>query len=246
MHLIRQAPGRGPRRMRGLSLVELMVGIAIGMIVVAGATLMLGGLLSDNRRLITEAQVQQDLRATTDIITRELRRAGAWSEEAEALRLAWIEGNLLDAAHNHFAATLTPASGSADDTVDFSYHPTGPNREGPFGYRLNTGTGAIETRIRAGGWQDLTDRNTMEVTAFSVDRIDDSWQTIPCPRACADGTTNCWPRVYVRALEVSITARSRQFPEIERTFRSRVRLRNNYVQFAVIPPSPGVSLMCPT
>ena len=62
---------------RGLSIVELMVGIAIGLIIVAAASLLMSGQLNENRRLLAETQLQQDLRAASDIITRELRRIGA-------------------------------------------------------------------------------------------------------------------------------------------------------------------------
>ena len=65
--------------MRGLSIVELMVGIAVGMFVLAGASLLASSQLSDNRQLLLETQVQQDLRATADLIARELRRGGYWA-----------------------------------------------------------------------------------------------------------------------------------------------------------------------
>ena len=64
------------RHSRGISLVELMVGIAVGMIVVAGASVMLVNQVNEHRRLMLETQVQQDLRASADLILRELRRAG--------------------------------------------------------------------------------------------------------------------------------------------------------------------------
>lgn len=81
----RAAPA--PRaRQRGLSLVELMVGIAVGLFVVAGAIGVVTTQLGDNRRLLLETQVQQDLRATADIITRELRRAGA---DSNAMNQVW-------------------------------------------------------------------------------------------------------------------------------------------------------------
>ena len=62
---------------RGLSLIELMVGIAVGLFIVAAATVLVSGQLGENRRLMLDTQLQQDLRATADIITRELRRANA-------------------------------------------------------------------------------------------------------------------------------------------------------------------------
>ncbi|MBL0296208.1 MAG: hypothetical protein IPQ21_03185 [Betaproteobacteria bacterium] len=53
-----------------------MVGITVGLFIVAAAAMLVTTQLGDNRRLLLETQVQQDLRATADIITRELRRAG--------------------------------------------------------------------------------------------------------------------------------------------------------------------------
>ena len=72
-------PGSGRRRAaRGFSLVELMVGIAVGMFVVAAAAIMTSGQLTENRRLLLETQLQQDLRAAADIVARDLRRTGFW------------------------------------------------------------------------------------------------------------------------------------------------------------------------
>jgi len=62
----------------GLSIVELLVGIAIGLFILAGATLVTSTQLSNNRLLLLETQIQQDLRSTADLITRELRRSGYW------------------------------------------------------------------------------------------------------------------------------------------------------------------------
>ena len=54
----------------------MMVGIAIGLFIVAGAVALVATQLGENRRMLLETQVQQDLRAAADIITRELRRGG--------------------------------------------------------------------------------------------------------------------------------------------------------------------------
>ena len=88
-HAETRAPGAWQRRQRGLSIVELMVGVAIGLFVVAAASMLVVTQLSDNRRLTLETQVQQDLRATADIITRELRRAGHWGKARDGV---WYRG----------------------------------------------------------------------------------------------------------------------------------------------------------
>src|SRR6185369_348939 len=69
-----------PRRhQQGLSIVELMVGLAIGLVVVAAALLALTNHLRENRSLLLEARLMQDLQTTTDLIARDLRRAGPLS-----------------------------------------------------------------------------------------------------------------------------------------------------------------------
>ena len=62
---------RAATSQRGMSLVELMVGITVGLFIVAAATTLMANQLSDNRKLLVETQIQQDLRASMDIITRQ-------------------------------------------------------------------------------------------------------------------------------------------------------------------------------
>ena len=76
----------GPER--GTSIVELLIGIAIGLFIAAGATLLLTSQIGDTRRLLLEAQVQQDLRAAADLMSRDLRRAGYWGN---AYRHVWAQ-----------------------------------------------------------------------------------------------------------------------------------------------------------
>ena len=228
------------RRQRGLSLVELMVGITVGLIVVAAASLMLSGQLSDNRQLVAEAQVQQDLRATADIVVRELRRAGmnnrpeltVWGDPAASAPIA----NPFSAA-----ASLAPAEGESGSTVLFAYRDSGTEVTGPLGFRLNDTTGAIEALQRSGAWQELTDRGTINVREFTVNRLPDTRAIVACPNACPDGSTDCWPRMGVRAFELLIVAESRTTPQIVRRHQATVRVRNDDLPFN----DPAAARLCP-
>ena len=51
------APTPPRARQRGLSLVELMVGITVGMIIVAGVSLMMVNQIDEHRRLSLETQI---------------------------------------------------------------------------------------------------------------------------------------------------------------------------------------------
>ena len=213
--------GSRPAGQRGLSLVELMVGIAVGLIVVAGAVLIVSTQLGNNRRLLLETQLQQDLRATADIITRELRRVGYWHVHETGL---WYTGTV-GVAENPFSA-VTPASGATSD-LEF-YYRRRLGDTGPFGFKLDTGV--IRSRI-GGGWQDLTDGRVMQVTAFTIDVGTPQTYVLPCPRLCADGTGGCWPTMELRTATVAIAVQSATDPAVVRNLTSSTRLRNDRIRF---------------
>lgn len=218
---------RPARRPRGLSLVELLVGIAVGMFVVASAAMLVSSQLNDNRRLLLETQVQQDLRATADIVTRELRRIGHWPDAAG---FVWIDGAA--PVINPYATVQTDAGPPAE--VDFSYWRRNAE-DGPYGFKQDGHV--LRTLLGAGGWQELTDGNTLRITAFRVTPRDGPQTRLPCPKMCPDGTENCWPTLTVRELDVEIEGQAVSDPSVRRSLRSVVRLRNDLVQFNV-PGAP--------
>ena len=77
------------RFQQGLSIVELMIGIAIGLVIVAVALFALTHHLRENRSLLVEARLMQDLRTTSELIARDLRRAGELSQEGNTVRFAY-------------------------------------------------------------------------------------------------------------------------------------------------------------
>jgi prepilin-type N-terminal cleavage/methylation domain-containing protein len=231
----------------GLSLVEMMVGIAVGLIVVAAATLMVTTQLGDNRRLLLETQLQQDLRATADIVARDLRRAGALRRPEITV---WNPDGAT-AAVNVMAA-VTPASG-AGTSVAYNYQ-RGPVT-GPYGFDLVNGV--VRTRLAAGGWQELTDRNVITVDEFAITADPSAPIRLACPNACAlpapagQPDDYCWPTTTVRNLTVRISGVAVSDPAVRRTIESRVRVRNDAVQFnqpssdPAQAANPAFNVVCP-
>jgi type II secretory pathway component PulJ len=217
-------PPRPGSRQRGLSLVELMVGITVGLFVVAAAATLAATQLADNRRLLVETQVQQDLRASMDIITRQLRRAGALSQPQALLGLATPTA---DGQWNAYAP-VTLAGSAGRDEIGFRYV-VNAAESGPFGFKLQGGV--VKTLMGAGGWQDLSDPNTLVVTNLSITAGSAGSIALPCARLCSDGGTACWPTVEVRHYLVEITGHARSDTAVQRTLRSDVRLRNDWVRF---------------
>jgi prepilin-type N-terminal cleavage/methylation domain-containing protein len=218
----------GKLRQRGLSLVELMVGIAVGLFVVAAASLVVSSQLNDNRKLLLELQVQQDLRATADIISRELRRAAYWDVSQAGVVNSAIDP-LVEPVQNPNRVVLV--SGGAAQ-VTYKYKRLN-SEEGPFAFDLTT-NGVIRTNLTSqSGFQELTDVNTLVVDVFNIVQNQSAPVTLPCPKDCLVGTaSSCWPTISVREYTVTITGHAPSDPAITRTVVTQVRLRNDVVTFA--------------
>ena len=204
---------------RGLSLVELMVGIAVGLFVVAAAALMISGQLIENRKLLLETQLQQDLRATLDIVTRDLRRAGY--NNASENQVPIPSGSQIGQVTRNPYDLLSLPSGSGQ-ALRYQYRRKAGS--GYFGFRLDSDgivrscqTDTTDTNC-APGWQEQTDGNTMRVTELSVSSVRSGTRakakngdliTLPCPNLCPDGTASCWPKLRLREVVVGITGQSK-------------------------------------
>lgn len=205
---------------RGLSLVELLIGLALGLFVVAAAATLLTGQVREQRILAVEHRLMQELRTASDVIARDLRRAGHWGAAAAALSGA-------SAPVNPYAALS--AAPAASDTIAFRYSRDAvengvvdANEE--FGVRLRNGV--IELLLGT-AWQALTDAGTLTVDTL---RITPMVQTTSLVDPCGDCLAPpCVPRQELRRVEVSITAHATVDPSVVRSLRSGVRVRNDLV-----------------
>ena len=245
--MLRSATLARQRRQRGLSIVELMVGVAIGLFVVAAATMLVSTQLSDNRRLMLETQVQQDLRASADIITRELRRAGHWSMARAGVWYQRTPPVVVET--NPYLVQIKPTA--ADDSVFvddvpetsivFAYSRSGKEVDAGnatvSGFRLAQvdGKGVIQTQLGEDNWQALTDGNTLNVTEFTV-TMNRQPIRLECAKPCPGPDPNeCKPILEVRNITVFIKGRPANDATVERSIRSNVRLRNDTVIAGTCP-----------
>jgi prepilin-type N-terminal cleavage/methylation domain-containing protein len=222
-------------RQRGLSLVELMVGLAIGLLVVAGATVVTASQLSDSRRLLVETQMQQDLRAAADIITRELRRSGSSAYSNIARNAIWSTASPTPTVNLYTGLNITTAP--SGDEVIYSYYRTSGAVINPFGFKLDAGV--IKSKIDGSVWQELTDSRVMNVTAFTVTQTDGPAVQMPCPKDCPGGGETCFPTWTVRELVVAITGQAVADASVVRSIRAVAKLRND----VLTPSAPGQ--VCP-
>ena len=204
--------------------MELMVGITIGLFVVAAATTLASNQLVDNRRLLLELQIQQDLRATMDIMTRQLRRAGTNVVDSQN----YVSADGLGGIKSTNSA-VTPAA-AVNTQTEFRFV-RNADEAGPFGFELDAANGVVRTNLGAGNWQELTDRNAMRVTDLRFDSRPTIFSArMPCPKLCPGGGIDCWPQLVIQRIVITITAEARSDATVRRALSSEVRVRNDWVR----------------
>lgn len=216
-------PGAAP--CRGLTLVELLIGVALSLFLIAGGIGVLASHAKDHHRLALEARLMHELQGAADAITRDLRRAGHWGDAAAGLWRA-------DAPPRTNPYQAAPASAAASDALAFTYsrdpsenHSVDADEH--LGVRLR-GQG-IDILLGSGNWQALTDTSNVIVTRLQLSTRSTEVQAacdLPCP-AAAPGVPVCPPRLLVRHVSVEIAGRSPLDARLQRSLSTGVRVRND-------------------
>jgi type IV pilus assembly protein PilW len=203
-----------------------MVGLALGLIVLSAGTLLMTQHLREHRALLLEARLMQDLRTASDLVARDLRRAGHWGGAADGV---WSPVHPVRA--NPYAA-LAPVA-AASDAASFGYsrdavenHLLDSNEQ--FGFRLRNH--AIELQLGSGNWQALTDSTLLVVTALDITpTLAEIDLGALCDQPCPSGSTTCPPRQQVRSLALRISGHALASATTTRSVEALVRLRNDVI-----------------
>lgn len=192
----------------GLNLVELMIGLVVGMIVLAAMTVVYLNASRGSKDTLNANRLNQDIRAVMDIMVADIRRAGYWATAAIATPNCFTTrtttatctkvtdlfinnaGNCILYSYDATYKTGSVAGPPAQDGIDF------------FGFRLNGG--AVQAVSDAGmsstdantvcstlTWQSLTDSNVINVSALTFSETGSQCldATDPTKNWTAAGTT---------------------------------------------------------
>ena len=241
----------GGGRQRGLSIVELLVGVAVGLFIVGGTVKLFVDYLGSNRRLAVETRLNQDMRAAADLVARDLRRAGYWGNATGGV----VTTNAAPVPASSPYASVSPnaASGVAS-TVTYSYSQGTENNTldsaENFGFRLNSGV--VQSLLGGTNWQAITDSNTVTISAFSITPAHScvslqQYCTGSVSAGCAvctvgngmldangcptttctgSGLTGC-PRITMRRFNVLLQGVAATDPNVVRNLQESIRVRND-------------------
>jgi type IV pilus assembly protein PilW len=195
--------------------------------------MMFGQFSGENRQLLRETRIVQDLRAASDLIARDLRRAGYWGDASTGV---WVTGMTGTPAINGYGklsgapcataaldlSTTTSASSAICYTVASGSGNTVSSAD-KYGFELDGGV--IYAVIGGATRAALTDPKTITITDLV---ITPSSQTLTAADFCAKTCTSNCPQVVVREFEVLIKGTLPNDSTVSRFLRSNVRVRNDY------------------
>jgi prepilin peptidase dependent protein B len=226
-------------RQAGLSLVEMLVGVAVGLFIVVGAAKLFADYVVSNKRLLIETRVNQDLRAAADIVARDVRRGGYWNNSTAGV---WSSGSVAIVPNPH--GTGAGAASSAGSSVSYSYaraaasQVDGLDSSEYAGFRqVQVGSvNVLQVQDGQGNWQAVTDPGTVNVTTFSVvpvtpPLVNDlskycgclSKLTCTIASIAASGPA---PTLTIPSFTIVLTGQAVADPTIQRTINETVRVRN--------------------
>jgi prepilin peptidase dependent protein B len=250
------------RTNKGFSVVELMIGLALGLVVVLGLERIFVASFAVNVQTINVTNLNQQLRATMEVMTRDIRRAGYWANSLDDIGANDQTNPFVGVtAFDTILDDTKVASGVAAECIVYGYD---RDNEGDFtdtnewrGFRFDPGdgtNGTIEVKtsglqsqvfdpaddtvtgtcaVGAGTWTDFIDpdRVVIDSLTFTLNEreviIDDE-----CPDAATEFV------VFVRDVDIALTAHLTSDAAISRTLRDSIRVRNDRID-------PERTMVCP-
>lgn len=217
------------QKQRGVTLVEMMVGIAVGLVIIGGALSLMATNVRGTRQIVADTRLEQDLRNIADLVTRDLRRAGYWGQSVEGTKT--LNSGTTRTATNPYIDVAATTGGSGGFSYAFSRDSVENNTKGSnedFGFSLTDGELRMQTATSTSA--PLNDVHYTMITGFSVTDISPEviWLGYRCETVKNPGGINV-PYLYVRRYNVTITGQSVLDTSVTRTLKTSVRVRNDKV-----------------
>ena len=163
---------RSRPRQRGETLVGLLVGISLGLLVLAGGAHMLAQLLRGHRLALQDSHLQQDLHFAMDLMASEL-------QDAQYSATAWRTRSPTRCADAFCdgAEDFSLGPGRIDWSLDRNHDGAQDNDECT-GFRLKAGALQVRTACLPEVWTALTDTSSLRLTHLEATmqcRVQTGW-----------------------------------------------------------------------
>lgn len=219
-------PRATPNRQLGISLVEMMISMTLSLMVIMTMVVLMASSLGTGAATIQMARLSQELRASMQLMSRDLRRANFHSgflncfanvDCRDDLNIAaYVDTININAEGNCFWYWL-----DRDGNANLSDDAVG-------GFRLGSvdGIGVVQMRTTgnatpscddATDWELITDPNTVDITSFNISDSDSYTETLS---AAGD-------EQVVEKIRLTISGRMTADPTIQREIQDLILIRND-------------------
>lgn len=190
--LIPSSVRAGLSRSRGFSAVEILVGITVGLMVIAAATSLISTSLGSNSTAVRYTRLNQDLRGVLNAISYDLARAGSWAYAWRVVEVSAQTNLVLSATSGAVTVTafdknsgtqiaafgspftsaglqsrslmlLMPAAGGAPTRYDLAI--TSQASGSVLNATIPSGTTLPQATVGAGSWTIVNPFNTVTVNS---------------------------------------------------------------------------------
>lgn len=207
---------------RGLSLIDLMVGMAVGFVLLMAITQFFVSQVVGNTNMLKATRLNQELRAVMDFAVRDIRRGGYWGNAASGV---WYEGspgvttNPLQSIT--VGTTADPATATSGDSIKYSYDVNGNGTledSETFTIRLNAGAVELVQGIANPTTTQLSDPGSTTITALTFS-VTPATVTVACVVAGSN------PALTVREITIALAGRLESDATVTRTMQETIRIR---------------------
>ena len=211
---------------RGIGLVEMLISMALSLMAVTVMVVLMANTLGTGSATIQMSRLSQELRASIQLMSRDLRRANYHSGYVNCFAnfdcrddlgiAAYVNTININAAGNCFWYWLD-RDGDADLSND---------AVGGFRYSTIDGIGVLQMRIAGNsaancdddaGWELITDPDTVDITSFNISNSD----------SYTDSLSSAGDVQIVEKIRLSINGRMASNPAVNREMQDLILVRND-------------------
>jgi len=216
----------------GFTLPEILIASVIGMTITAGAISMFAssvGLNSDN---LSRIRLNQELQVIMDVMSRDIRRAGYWSDSNDT--------NALNNPFKTITVTKTIENEGEGNQVNkdcilFSYDAEEDGSIGDedrFGFEavgsainMRIGNGACGTGVT--NWEPISDTQAIKIMDLKIDLNRDTCKNLTnSDRGCGAGAIANDITNTMNVVTISLSAQLKSDASVTETFVKRIAVRN--------------------
>ncbi|WP_101048453.1 PilW family protein [Macromonas nakdongensis] len=209
------------KKQKGVSLVELMIGLTVGLIVLAAATTFAVNNLKANRDAVNAARLNQDLRAIMDLMVRDIRRAHYTASIQSSLgaNTSTLLPNALT-----LGGTCTT---SGCDKITYTYESI--QRE------FDLSSGSLRHKIGSAAAEKVSDDYSTSITNLNFCYVDTQGDSDPTNDTCTSTAPSSHSitisgvseKIKINMVKISITGALIKSPATTKTLIETVKIRND-------------------